>query len=156
MLTSTGIYDFITVMRKNTPDSAIVLDLEDPLTQWIDENSNSKDIFLTSNYAINQVVLGGAMLYQGWQYYAWSAGYDTLYRDEQVRKMYEAETPGELDTLVRENHIRFIIVDWDNRNSDAYRLNEENIRLTYQRVYKEGEGERELSIYDTQLPLFDR
>jgi hypothetical protein len=156
MLTSTGIYDFITVMRKNTPDSAIVLDLEDPLTQWIDENSNSKDIFLTSNYAINQVVLGGAMLYQGWQYYAWSAGYDTLYRDEQVRKMYEAETPGELDTLVRENHIRFIIVDWDNRNSDAYRLNEENIRLAYQRVYKEGEGERELSIYDTHLPLFDR
>ena len=96
------------------------------------------------------------MLYQGWQYYAWSAGYDTLYRDEQVRKMYEAETPGELDTLVRENQIRFIIVDWDNRNTDAYRVNEENIHSTYQRVYKEGDGERELSIYDTHLPLFDR
>src|SRR5690606_27654658 len=58
LLTSTGIYDFITVLRKNVPDNAIVLNLEDPLTQWIHRNSDSKDIFLTSNYAINQVVLG--------------------------------------------------------------------------------------------------
>jgi hypothetical protein len=156
MLSLTGIYDFITVMKKNIPSSAIVLDLDDPLTQWINENSNSQDIFLTSNYAINQVVLGGAMLYQGWQYYAWSAGYDTSYRDEQVRQMYEADTPQELDALVHENHIRFIIVDRDNRNSKDYQLKEENIRSAYQRVYQEGEGERELSIYDTHLPLFTK
>lgn len=153
MLTATGIYDFLTVLKKNTPNTAIVLDLDDPLTNWINENSNSQDIFLTSNYAINQVVLGGAMLYQGWQYFAWSAGYDTQYRDAQVKRMYEASSPEELDMLVKENHIRFIIVDRDNRFSEDYQLNETNIQSTYACVYRQGEGEWETAIYDTQLPL---
>lgn len=150
-LTSTGIYDFMTVIKKNTPETSIVLDLEDPLTEWIDENSDSKDIFLTSNYSINQVVLGGAMLYQGWQYFGWSAGYDTMYRDSMVKQMYEASSPMELDKLVKENNINFILVDHDNRYSLDYSLNEENIRNTYTSVYTQGEGEWNISIYNTRL-----
>lgn len=151
VLTSTGIYDFMTVIKKNTPDNSIVLNLDNPLTEWINENSDSKDIFLTSNYSINQAVLGGAMLYQGWQYYGWSAGYDTMYRDRIVKQMYEASSPRELDKLVKESNIRFIVVDYDNRYSLDYNLNEENIRNTYASVYDEGEGERNITIYDTRL-----
>lgn len=151
LLTSTGIYDFITVLKKNVPDTAIVLDLSDSLTQWIDQNSDSKDIFLTSNYTINQVVLGGAMLYEGWQYYPGSAGYNTKYRDNMVQLMYEAKTPSQLMALIKENNIRFIIVDYDNRVSGDYLLKEDNISATYQCVYTQGEGEYKLSIYDTEL-----
>ena len=153
ILTATGVYDFITVMRKNVPENAIVLNLEDPLTKWVEENSDSKDIYLTSNYALNQLVLGGAMLYQGWQYYAWSAGYDTVFRDTQVKLMYEADTSLELKNLVKQNNIRFIVVDYDNRCSDAYLLNERNIRNTYECVFEEGTGEFKTSIYDTTLPI---
>lgn len=153
MLTSTGIYDFITVLKRNTPQSAVVLDLDDPLTQWIDENSTSQDLFLTDTYALNQVVLGGAMLYEGWTYFPWSAGYDTKIRIEQVRAMYEADTPEELKKLAEKNRIRFIVVDQDNRTSETYRLNEANIKATYQCVYTEGEGITKTSIYDTRLPL---
>ncbi|MDD3173645.1 MAG: hypothetical protein PHF63_08300 [Herbinix sp.] len=152
-LTSTGIYDFITVLNKNTPNTAMVLNLEDPLTKWINDNSDSKDIFLTSNYALNQVVLGGAMLYEGWPYFPWSAGYDTDYRTEQVKLMYEAQTPTQLDALVKKNNIRFIIVDHDNRTSDSYIVNEDNIKTTYQCKYSVGDGEWMTSIYDTQKPL---
>jgi hypothetical protein len=151
-LTATGIYDFITVLKKNTAQS-IVLNLDDPLTKWIDDNSNSQDIFLTYRYTINQVVLGGAMLYEGHQYYPWSAGYDTDKRTAQVKKMYEAQSPSELEALVKENNIRFIIVDRDNRITEDYVLNEENIRATYQNVYEEGEGEWMISIYDTEKLL---
>jgi hypothetical protein len=154
MLTATGIYDFTTVLKKSNPQSAVVLNLDDPLTRWIKDNSDSKDIFLTSNYALNQVVLGGAMLYQGWQYYAWSAGYDTEYRDQMVKAMYEAASPAKLDRLVKENKIRFIIVDQSNRESEAYKVNEDNIKAAYKCVYTEGEGEWKLSIYDTGLPIF--
>lgn len=150
ILTATGVYDFTTVLKKNTPDNAIVLTLDDPLTEWIHKNSDSKDIFLTSNYALNQVVLGGAMLYEGWPYFPWSAGYDTDARSEQVKLMYEAATPAELKTLIQKNHIRFIIVDHDNRNSDSYIVNEDNIRATYQCVYTQGEGDYMTSIYDTE------
>ncbi len=153
-LTVTGIYDFITVLKKNTPSTSVVLNLKDPLTDWIDEHSDSKDLFLSSNYAVNQIVLGGAMLYEGWQYFPWSAGYDTDYRTAQVKLMYEADAPEELEELVKENQIRFIIVDQDNRNSQDYIVNEENIKATYQCVYYEGEGEYRTSIYDTEKPIY--
>jgi hypothetical protein len=154
-LTATGFYDFLTVLKKNTPDSAIVLEMDDPLTKWVDENSDSKDIFLTSNYTINQVVFGGAMLFEGWPYYPWSAGYDTDQRTLQVRMMYEAETPKELNDLIKMNQIRYIIVDRTNRESEEYSVNEENIENTYECVYKDGTGEDRISIYDTQKPVFE-
>lgn len=153
-LTATGIYDFATVLRKNTPDTAIVLNLEDPLTEWIQEHSDSKDLFLTSNYAINQVVLGGAMLYEGWPYFPWSAGYDTDARIEQVKLMYEAQTPQELDSLIKKNNIRYIIVDNSNRESEDYVVNEMNIEVTYERVYLDGKDEYRTAIYDTSRPIY--
>lgn len=154
MLTATGIYDFTTVLKKNTPSTAIVLDLEDPLTSWINDHSDSKDIFLTSNYTINQVVLGGAMLFEGWAYYPWSAGYDTDTRSRKVNEMYEADSPEELDQLVKENKIRFIIVDYSNRVSEDYVLNEDNIKNTYASVYSDGSGDMMITVYDTSQPIY--
>lgn len=153
LLTGTGIYDFTTVLKKNTPDSAVVLELDHELTRWVKNNSNSQDIFLTSNYTVNQAVLGGAMLYEGWPYYPWSAGYDTDYRTAQVKLMYEADTPSKLERLVKENRIRYIIVDHDNRESTDYLVNERSISVTYECVYSEGEGEWRTAIYDTERPL---
>lgn len=155
-LTSTGIYDFYTVINKNRTEGGISLDMEDPLTEFIRDNSDSQDLFLTAGtyYTINQVVFGGAMLYQGHQYYAWSAGYDTASRDIMVRGMYEAGTPKELDDLVKANAIRFIVVEKANRESEDYTVNEGNIRSTYECVYEEGEGTDKTSIYDMDKPLY--
>lgn len=153
MLTMTGIYDFTTVLRKNKVEGKVILNMEDPLTDFVREHSDSRDIFLTDPYTINQLVFGGAMLYQGHQYYAWSAGYDTFYRDEMVARMYEADNPQGLDDLVTENNIRFIVVDYSNRSSSVYELNEANIRATYECVYETGDGEWDISIFDTDIPL---
>lgn len=153
MLTITGIYDFTTLLRKNSKEDKILLNLEDPLTDFVRDYSDSKDIFLTDPYTINQLVFGGAMLFQGHQYYAWSAGYDTLYRDTVVRRIYEAETSLELETLVKENNIRFIVIDYSNRTSGQYNLNEDNIRNTYDCVYEAGSGDWKISIFDTNILL---
>ncbi len=152
MLTATGIYDFATVLKKNTPQSAIKLNLEDPLTKWIDENSDSEDLFLTAHYALNQIVLGGAMLYEGWPYFPWSAGYDTEYRTEQVKLMYEANSSAELKGLIEKNKIRFIVVDHDVRTSDSYTVKEDIIAATYECVYRDGDGDYTTFIYDTKKP----
>lgn len=150
-MTITGAYDFVTLVRIN--EDSVKLDLDNELTKWIEENADSQDIFLTAPYALNQVVLAGPSLYQGWPYFAWSAGYDTYYRDKQVRLMYEADSSEDLVKLVRKNEIRFIIVDKDNRSSEEYNLNEANIRNTYQCVFEIGEGEYKTSIYDTEKPI---
>lgn len=155
LMTLTGIYDFTTILRKNSREGKIILNMEDPLTEFVRNESDSQDIFLTDTYSINQVVFGGAMLYQGHQYYAWSAGYNTPYRDIMVRRMYQANSPTELNNLVRENKIRYIIVDYGNRISAEYILNEDNIRATYECVYETGSGVWDISIFDTTKYLID-
>ena len=47
------------------------------LTDWLAENLTSEDLILTPEYSINEVTMAGVMMYMGWPYYAWSAGYDT-------------------------------------------------------------------------------
>lgn len=154
LLTATGIFEYIIVLNRNQKQNNLAFAMDDPVTEWIRENATAQDIFLTSNYALNNVVLGGAMLYDGWQYFAWSAGYDTAYRDTQVRLMYEAGTPQELAGLVRENNIRYIIVDHDNRMSADYEVREDVIASAYEPVYTQDEGEWRLTIYDVEKPLF--
>lgn len=149
LMTSTGLYDFTTLVRSNK--RTVNLELNHEITNWIEDNSSSQDIFLTAPYALNQVVLGGPSLYQGWTYFAWSAGYDTHSRNQQVNLMYEGESPRDLDDLIKENNIRYIIVDKDNRVSEDYNLNEYNIMNTYEKVFEYGSGQDKLSIYDCTL-----
>lgn len=153
LLTCTGVYDLSVVIKKNSPanSGALLYSLEDPITLWIAENSDASDIYLTDYYSLNNVVLGGAMLYYGWPYYAWSAGYDTGYRETQVKLMYEASSSAELDKLIKENDIDFIIVDQAARSNDGYVVREDIISSTYECVYTEGDGEWKFSIYDTKF-----
>ncbi|MDE6875291.1 MAG: hypothetical protein K2P87_12630 [Lachnospiraceae bacterium] len=156
LLSATGIFEYITVLNRNQKQNNLAFDTNAAVTAWIRENATAQDIFLTSNYALNNVVLGGAMLYSGWQYFAWSAGYDTAYRDGQVRMMYEAESVQELSGLIEQNNIRFIIVDHDNRTSGDYEVREDVIASAYEPVYTQDEGDWKLTIYDVEKPLFSK
>ncbi|MBE5962839.1 MAG: hypothetical protein E7256_15925 [Lachnospiraceae bacterium] len=151
VLTATGLYDYTIVLKKN--QNSLNFDLDDPLTLWIRDNADSKDIFLSSNYALNNVVMGGAMLFLGWPYFGWSAGYDTAHRAELVKEMYEADSSEELMQLVEENNIRFIIVDYDNRVSMDYNLDPYTIPATYEAVYESGAGDYQITIYDTKKAI---
>ena len=152
LLTSTGFYDYLTVLKKNNPQNSIVLDLDNKLTKWIMANTKADDIILSSNYALNQVVLGGGMLFLGWPYFGWSAGYDTDLRAELVKEMFEANTSQELMQLIEDHNIRYIIVDKECRDNEDYTVNERNIENTYASVYEQGSGDWKLTIYDTNLP----
>ncbi|MBR4183728.1 MAG: hypothetical protein IKQ56_07905 [Lachnospiraceae bacterium] len=153
VLTSTGIYDLNCLMKQNNYEmnGGFVFKRDDPVTKWVLEHTDSKDIFLADTYAINNVTMGGAMLYYGWPYFAWSAGYDTAGREAEVIAMFGADTPEELRTLIKKNNIRYIIVDQSARTSQWFELNEDNIKNTYECVYSSGEGEWEFDIYDTRI-----
>ena len=153
LLTSTGIYDLNCLMKQNNYEmnGGFVFKRDDPVTKWVMEHTDSKDIFLSDTYAINNVTMGGAMLYYGWPYFAWSAGYDTAGREAEVIAMFGADTPDELRVMIKKNNIRYIIVDQSARTSQWFELNEDNIKNTYECVYSAGEGEWEFDIYDTSI-----
>lgn len=148
VLTATGVYDLTTIIKRNK--SYLVFSYNDPVTNWVIENADCDDLFLTPWYSLNNVVMGGAMLYYGWPYYAWSAGYNTEERDRNVRKMYEADSVEELKELIQEHKIRYIIVDYDCRTSSEYTVREDVIESAYETVFEYDTGEWMVRIFDTQ------
>lgn len=151
VLTATGIYDYTIVLKRNQNYMRFAED--DPVTTWIAENATCEDLFLTPYYSLSNVVLGGAMLYYGWPYYSWSAGYDTTYRAYAVRNMYEASSSEELKHLVEEHGIRFIIVDYDCRTSTEYAVREDIIEQTYRVVFETNSDEWAVRIFDTKQEI---
>ena len=147
VLTATGMYDLTTVVKRN--ENYLEFSFDDPVTNWIMENATCEDMFLTPYYSLNKVVMGGAMLYYGWPYYAWSAGYDTHTREREVRKMYEASSEEELDALIQEHNIRYIIVDHDCRTSSEYDVREDVIEATYETVFEHDSDMWMVRIFDT-------
>jgi len=145
LLTITGFFEYLIVQRQYQA----VYNPQDPRTVWFKENTDSKDVILTAPYALNEVVLGGAMLYYGHAYYAMSAGYDTYTREEYVKQMYEASTPERLDRLVKEHGITHIVVDKDARDSYYFTVQERVIAATYEEVFSYGEDEYRFIVYDT-------
>ena len=150
IMTATGIYDYRTVIKKNDPKyGCLTYALEDPMADWIQENTTSQDVFLTAHYSLSRAVLAGAMLYEGHAYYPMTAGYDTNKRYEQSRKMFECTDKDELINLIRENGIDYVIIDNDTRSSNDFWLNEQIFEETFEKVYVEGEGDWMISIFDT-------
>ena len=75
---------------------------------------------------MHPVLAAGRKLFNGWQYYTWSAGYDTATRDRVVKEVLEGTVPERLEALLRENRIRYVLVDRDTRRE--YRVNDGLLR----------------------------
>lgn len=153
MLTSTGLYDVHSLKMQNTEEKSVRLAVDDSVSTWIKENTSSTDMFLTAPYALNSVTAAGAMLYQGYEYVCWSAGYDVNSRHAQVAAMYSATNSEQLKQLVEQNGITYIIVDRAARSQNGYTVNEEVIAATYESAYTQGDGEDKFTIYDTTQTL---
>jgi len=158
-LTFTGLFEFVILSRKNTDERSIQYAYEDEITDWIWNNADRKAIFLTANYYLmyggrgNSVILSGAQLYNGWEYFSWSAGYDVDERDELEIAIYSARTSRELYEYVDEAGIDYIVVDRINRDSEMYELNERLIDRSFEKVFSTGSGTDMFSIYDVSKRL---
>ena len=99
-LSVTGIYDFVVIIKGNGPGRRVTVNMNSELTQWLEENLEKNDLLLTPEYSMNEVTMSGAMLYCGWPYYAWSAGYDTNYRAAQAVTIYTTSDSETLEKTV--------------------------------------------------------
>ena len=80
------------------------------LTDWLEEHLTHEDLILTPEYSINEVTMSGVMMYMGWPYYAWSAGYDTYYRAAQAKTIYSTINKEEHEETCKagKNHLHSV------------------------------------------------
>ena len=139
-LTLTGLYDFVIVVKNNGPKHSIEVNLKDDTLCWLQENLSSRDLILTPPYAMNEITLSGCMLYCGWPYYAWSAGYDTDTRFQTAKEIYSSWDRERVEELVRETQARFLLYDAREQEYDNERIHEELLAECYPLVFENAEG----------------
>ena len=110
-LTLTGIYDYVIILRDNDSGHRVTVNMNSDLTDWLSENLHKEDLLLTPEYTMNEVTMAGVMLYCGWPYYAWSAGYDTYYRAEQAVTIYTTDDQNVLKETVKQEKITYILFE---------------------------------------------
>ena len=112
LLIANGLYDFRIILVDNGFDHSYHVDLNSDVTAWLSENLTSDDLVLApNNYTFHEVPMSGIMMYQGWAYYAWSAGYDTEYRAAISDAIYSATDSHVVDALTKKEGIDYIIYD---------------------------------------------
>ena len=145
-LTATGAYDYVIILRDNDAAHRMTVNMKSSLTDWLSENLTRNDLLLTPEYTMNEVTMSGVMLYCGWPYYAWSAGYDTNYRAGQAVIIYTTDDPEILKATVKKEKITYILFE-ENMEFEQQQCREDIIRETYPLVYTSEDGR--IRIYET-------
>ena len=117
-LTATGVSEWATYVNLNRVP--LTMSADSPVTEWIMENTDPDDVFLTPMWSMNRFILAGRPMYYGWPYYAWSAGHDTYTRDT-IYLWLITGCGGDIDEFTRyckERNIRYLIVDPDFETTD--------------------------------------
>ena len=99
------------IVRDNGPGRRVSVNLNSALTDWLAENLTSEDLILTPEYSINEVTMAGVMMYMGWPYYAWSAGYDTYRRADIAKTIYNSTDENTVKKLVKQEKITYILFE---------------------------------------------
>ena len=145
-ISATGIYDFAVIVRGNGPGRRVAVNMDSDLTKWLADNLDKDDLLLTPEYSMNEVTMSGVMLYCGWPYYAWSAGYDTNYRAAQAVTIYTTMDSEELKKVVKQERITYILFE-EGSEFEQQQCVEDTIAATYEKVYETEDGR--IRIYKT-------
>ncbi len=145
-LTATGLYDFVIILRNNGPGRRVAVNMESDLTAWLSENLTSEDLILTPEYSMSEVTMSGVMMYCGWPYYAWSAGYNTNYRAGVATEMYTTGDQKRLKVLAQQEGITYILYQ-EGMTFEEKNCREDTIASAYPLVYQSEDGR--IRIYET-------
>ena len=145
-LSITGIYDFVIIIRNNGPGHRVTVHMQSELTDWLSENLTEDDLILTPEYSMNEVTMSGVMMYMGWPYYAWSAGYDTYGRADKAKKIYSSLDKDEVKALVNEESITYILFE-EGMEYEQESCREDVIASVFPLVYET--EDRRIRIYET-------
>ena len=145
-LSITGIYDFVVILKDNDSGHRVTVNMRSEVTEWLAEHLDHNDLILTPEYSINEVTMSGVMMYMGWPYYAWSAGYDTYDRAAKAKEIYSSTDEAAIKKLVKQEKITYILYE-DGMQYEQEACREDTIASAFTLVYESEDGR--IRIYET-------
>jgi|CXWL01.1.fsa_nt_gi DNA-binding beta-propeller fold protein YncE len=120
---------FVTVPYKN-----------DRLTDWLFENTQPTDLFLSDRLLSHPILFTGRRIYLGDGLFPWAAGYDITERQNTYKRMFQERDRETLVSLLNENNIKFVAIDDGLRRSDFVRnINESVYQVGFEKVFEDTE-----------------
>ena len=145
-LSITGIYDFVVILKDNDSGHRVTVNMKSELTEWLAEHLDHNDLILTPEYSINEVTMSGVMMYMGWPYYAWSAGYDTYDRAAKAKEIYRSTDAEAIKNLVKQEKITYVLYE-AGMQYEQEACREDTIASAFTLVYESEDGR--IRIYET-------
>ena len=145
-LSITGIYDFVVILKDNDSGHRVTVNMRSEVTEWLAQHLDHNDLILTPEYSINEVTMSGVMMYMGWPYYAWSAGYDTYDRAAKAKEIYSSTDEAAIKKLVKQEKITYILYE-DGMQYEQEACREDTIASAFTLVYESEDGR--IRIYET-------
>ena len=145
-LSITGIYDFVVILKDNDSGHRVTVNMKSELTEWLTEHLDHNDLILTPEYSINEVTMSGVMMYMGWPYYAWSAGYDTYDRAAKAKEIYRSTDAEAIKNLVKQEKITYVLYE-AGMQYEQEACREDTIASAFTLVYESEDGR--IRIYET-------
>ena len=152
LLTATGLYDFVVIVKDNDAYHRLSLPLQSEITDWLSDNLTEKDLLLTPEYSMNEITMSGVMMYMGWPYYPWSAGYDTYYRAGQASLIYTTDDQMLLAETVKRENIKYILYE-EEMTYEELECRDDVIASVYPEVFRSEDGR--IRIYETGRTISD-
>jgi hypothetical protein len=128
------------------------------LYEWINTETEPKDVFLTAKHVHHPILLAGRRIFYGWSYFGWSMGYKVGERDALYKRMFEEKNPAELIRLLNENNIKYVAIDDDLRRGEfGGALNEAVYESHFPKVFVDRERRHgSLAIYKVTAENFGK
>ena len=103
----------------------------DPLIEWLTNETKPRDIFLTDRFVTHPILMAGRRVLYGWPYYGWSAGYNASKHDRVYTELFESKDPWKVFQLLKENGISYVAFDNAVRQGQFIKRPNEQIYATY-------------------------
>ncbi len=146
-LTFTGVTDLWAYQNQSTYQ--VTIQTDDAFSTWIYEHMATSDIAITPPWAMHSYFFTGRQSFYGHSYYAYSAGYDTDTRLNNIRWFLSASALDEiaLRAFIEENHLSYLMIDDSWRRNPDYLINEDGLSRLFP-VVATFPDQDDLVIYD--------
>lgn len=141
-LVLSGIIDFFPIY--NDTKGPLADYPKNPDIQWVIKNTPKDSVFLNTSFLYAPESIAGRKIFLGWPYFAWSAGYNTTERNDEIKKVLSSENKNTVCAYLRRNNLSYISItqpsedfpfspEWFEKNFKSSYVNKENTLKIYAR-----------------------
>lgn len=125
----------------------------DRLTDWVFENTNPKDVFLSERLISHPILFAGRKVFLGHTTFIWTAGYQFGERERTYKAILVERNPAKLLRLLRMNKIAYVAIDDGMRKSSG--MDESVFQRRLETVFEDTENKYgNLTIYRVPASRF--